>query len=145
MVIFKKVHDEFSQKLRENKFSHSWHQIALILTFSPLRFILRDFTYDEGAVVKQQQELQYAEVTERELWTELLRLSRTNFSEAFQVLVHLKVVRLFVESVLRYGLPAEFTGVVVKVRHNRMLSSRFRSNQDFSSRTQKTPRGHFQR
>lgn len=47
--------------------------------------------------------------------TELLRLARTNFSEAFQTLVHLKVVRLFVESVLRYGLPANYVGIVVKV------------------------------
>ena len=46
--------------------------------------------------------------------TELLRLSRTNFSEAFQLLVHIKVVRLFVESVLRYGLPANYIGFVVK-------------------------------
>jgi V-type H+-transporting ATPase subunit C len=46
--------------------------------------------------------------------TELLQLSRTNFSEAFQLLVHLKVVRLFVESVLRYGLPANYVGIVVK-------------------------------
>jgi predicted histidine transporter YuiF (NhaC family) len=42
-------------------------------------------------------------------------LSRTNFSEAFKLLVHLKVVRLFVESVLRYGLPAEYAAVAVKV------------------------------
>ena len=47
--------------------------------------------------------------------TELLRLSRTNFSEAYQILVHLKVVRLFVESVLRYGLPADYVGIVLKV------------------------------
>lgn len=47
--------------------------------------------------------------------TELLRLSRTNFSESFQILVHLKVIRLFVESVLRYGLPANYTGLVIKV------------------------------
>ena len=47
--------------------------------------------------------------------TELLRLARTNFSEAFQVLVHIKVIRLFVESVLRYGLPANYTGLVIKV------------------------------
>jgi hypothetical protein len=50
------------------------------------------------------------------LQTELLRLSRTNFSEAFQLLVHLKIVRLFVESVLRYGLPSNYVGLVVKVR-----------------------------
>jgi hypothetical protein len=47
--------------------------------------------------------------------TDLLRLSRTNFSETFQLLVHLKVLRLFVESVLRYGLPAHYAGVVIKV------------------------------
>lgn len=46
--------------------------------------------------------------------TELLRLSRTNFSEAYQGLVHLKVTRLFVESVLRYGPPANFTGVIIQ-------------------------------
>jgi len=44
---------------------------------------------------------------------ELLTLSRTNFSESFQALVHLKIVRLFVESVLRYGPPANFAGVVI--------------------------------
>ena len=48
--------------------------------------------------------------------TELLRLSRINFSEAYQILAHLKTVRLFVESVLRYGLPADYAGVIVKVR-----------------------------
>lgn len=47
------------------------------------------------------------------LQTELLSVSRINFSEAFQILVHLKVVRLFVESVLRYGLPANYTGLVI--------------------------------
>jgi hypothetical protein len=55
--------------------------------------------------------------------TELLRLSRTNFSEAYQALVHLKVVRLFVESVLRYGPPATFTGVMIQVC-SRSLPSR---------------------
>jgi len=96
VVVFKKLHDEFVQKCRENK------------------FIVRDFTFDEESAGKQRQELDDLSVAEKEMWTDLLRLSRTNFSEAFQVLVHLKVVRLFVESVLRYGLPANYTGLVVK-------------------------------
>jgi V-type H+-transporting ATPase subunit C len=45
----------------------------------------------------------------------MLRIARTNFSEGYKALVHLKVVRLFVESVLIYGLPANFTGVIIKV------------------------------
>jgi len=96
IVIFRRVHDEFAQQCRENK------------------FIIRDFIYSDEEVAKQRQELDLADVTERELWTELLHLSRTNFSESFQILVHLKVVRLFVESVLRYGLPANYIGIVIQ-------------------------------
>lgn len=96
VVVFKRVHDEFIQKCRENK------------------FIVRDFVYSEEQIAKQREDLDMADTTEKELWTELLRLSRTNFSESFQILVHLKVVRLFVESVLRYGLPANYTGIVIK-------------------------------
>jgi V-type H+-transporting ATPase subunit C len=96
VVVFKRVHDEFVQQCRENK------------------FIVRDFVYSEEQIAKQRDELEMADTTEKELWTELLRLSRTNFSESFQILVHLKVVRLFVESVLRYGLPANYAGIVIK-------------------------------
>ncbi len=42
-------------------------------------------------------------------------MARTTFSESLQILVHIKVVRLFIESVLRYGLPAEYIGIVIKV------------------------------
>ncbi|ELU43330.1 V-ATPase subunit C family protein [Rhizoctonia solani AG-1 IA] len=96
VVIFTKVRQEFSNKCRENK------------------FIIREFDFNEEEIEKQREELQMADLSEKELWTELLRLARTNFSEAFQVLVHIKVVRLFVESVLRYGLPASYTGIIVK-------------------------------
>ncbi|EJD04380.1 ATPase, V1 complex, subunit C [Fomitiporia mediterranea MF3/22] len=95
VVIFKRVRDEFSQKCRENK------------------FIVRDFVYTDELAAKHQQELDLAGTTEKELWTELLRISRTNFSEAFKLLVHLKVLRLFVESVLRYGLPASYIGIAI--------------------------------
>ncbi|KAF8832566.1 hypothetical protein HHX47_DHR1001448 [Lentinula edodes] len=78
------------------------------------KFTIRDFIFSEEEIVKQRQELDTADVTERELWTELLHLSRTNFSESFQILVHLKVIRLFVESVLRYGLPANYIGIVIQ-------------------------------
>ncbi|KAJ6604417.1 hypothetical protein DFH09DRAFT_1122625 [Mycena vulgaris] len=96
VVVFRRVHDEFVQKCRENK------------------FIVRDFVFSEEEFAKQHQELETADSTEKELWTELLRLSRTNFSESIQILVHLKVIRLFVESVLRYGLPANYAGIAVK-------------------------------
>lgn len=96
VVIFRRVHDEFVQACRENK------------------FLVRDFVFSEDELAKQREDLETANTTEKELWTELLRVSRTNFSESFQILVHLKIIRLFVESVLRYGLPANYMGLAVK-------------------------------
>ncbi|GAA5904123.1 hypothetical protein JCM6882_003951 [Rhodosporidiobolus microsporus] len=96
VTIFRRVKDEFSQKAREKK------------------FIVRDFTYDEQAIAKQKRELEELIVEEKEMWADLLRLSRINFSELFQLLVHLKVVRAYVESVLRYGLPAAYFAAIVK-------------------------------
>ena len=86
-------------------------------SFSPFcRFVVRDFTYDTELIEKQKSDLISLEAEEKELWTDLLRLSRINFSECFMVLVHLKVVRAFVESVLRYGLPAAYFLTIIKVR-----------------------------
>lgn len=61
----------------------------------------------------------------------MLKLTRINFSEAYQILAHLKCIRLFVESVLRYGLPADYAGVIVRpepktaVKTLKSLSSEF--------------------
>ncbi|GAA99623.1 uncharacterized protein L969DRAFT_94074 [Mixia osmundae IAM 14324] len=96
VTIFRKVKDEFTQKARDHK------------------FVVREFRYDEDAVQKQQSEQDELERSEKDQWTDLLRLCRINFSEAFQVLVHLKVIRAFVECVLRYGLPAHYFGAFVK-------------------------------
>ncbi|KAJ7102165.1 ATPase V1 complex subunit C [Mycena belliarum] len=113
VVVFRRVHDEFVQKCRENKLFLAQNHPCYLLTDCH-RFIVRDFVFSEEEFAKQHQELETADSTEKELWTELLRLSRTNFSESMQILVHVKVVRLFVESVLRYGLPANYTGIAVK-------------------------------
>lgn len=97
VTVFKKVKDEFIQKCREAKFT-----------------VRSDFSWDDDLVTRQRRELEDAGDSEKELWTELLRLARTNFSEAYQALAHLKVVRTYVESVLRYGLPADYFAVVVR-------------------------------
>ncbi|CEH15454.1 vacuolar h-atpase v1 subunit c [Ceraceosorus bombacis] len=96
VTVFKKTKDEYIQKARENKFT------------------VREFEWDEEVVERERQELEDAGVSEKELWTEVLRLTRTNFSEAYQALTHLKVVRSFVESVLRFGLPADYFVAAIK-------------------------------
>ena len=58
------------------------------------------------------------EESERKLqaqWSQLVRLVQTNFGEAFAAYCHLLVLRMFVESVLAYGLPAQYLFVSAKL------------------------------
>ncbi len=44
----------------------------------------------------------------------MVRWLKINFSEAVTAWVHIKALRLFVESVLRYGLPVSFQAAIIK-------------------------------
>jgi V-type H+-transporting ATPase subunit C len=115
VVAFRKYRDEFLQKCRENK------------------YIPRDFVFDTAAADKQKKEFEDLEKSERALWVslfaleapkkgideilkaELLRISRLNFSECFELIVHLKFLRAYIESVLRYGVGMEYCYGIIKV------------------------------
>ena len=45
----------------------------------------------------------------------LSRICLAAFSECFIAWVHLKAIRIFVECVLRYGVPPDFNAFVLKV------------------------------
>ncbi len=45
-----------------------------------------------------------------------MRLINTNFGEVFAAWIHVKVLRLHVESILHYGLPPTFLSVVLEVK-----------------------------
>lgn len=42
-----------------------------------------------------------------------MRWLKVNFSECFCAWVHVKALRVFVESVLRYGLPVNFQAILI--------------------------------
>jgi len=44
---------------------------------------------------------------------QLMRWTLTNFGESFLAMVHLKCIQCFVESVLRFGLPADFEAMLI--------------------------------
>jgi V-type H+-transporting ATPase subunit C len=99
VTTFKKHAAEFVHKCRE----HKW---------TP-----REFQYVEGGKEEEKRELERTEKEERKLWGEVLRLARTGWGEAVMVWVHVMCLRVFVETVLRYGLPLEFVAALVKVRN----------------------------
>jgi V-type H+-transporting ATPase subunit C len=100
VTTFQKYSQEFIHKVREKKWTP------------------RDFKYKEGGEEEEKKELKKAEAEERRLWGETLRLARTSYSEAVEDWIHVLALRVFVETVLRYGLPLSFVCGIAKVRIN---------------------------
>ena len=107
VTVFKKHSVEFVHKCREK------------------RWVPREWKFTEGGREAEDKELEKLEKEERRVWGEALRLARTGYSDAVMAWVHVLALRVFVETVLRYGLPLSFTCGLVKVCSN---SSRFMSS-----------------
>lgn len=87
------------------------------------RFIVREYTKKTEAVVDPKSELADLEIQVAEKQAGLERWCRTHYGEAFGAWAHLKVVRAFVESVLRYGLsPMAGAAVSGQQQSNFMLA-----------------------
>ncbi|RYP08058.1 hypothetical protein DL764_002135 [Monosporascus ibericus] len=95
VTTFKKHSAEFQQRCREQKWTP------------------RQYKYVEGGREEEQRELDRVGREEKKLWGEALRLSRTGWSESVMIWAHIMALRVFVESVLRYGLPLEFVSALV--------------------------------
>lgn len=98
VTTFKKHGAEFEQKCREQKWTP------------------RSYKYVEGGREEEQKELDRVGREEKKVWAEALRLSRTGWGESVMIWAHIMALRVFVESVLRYGLPLEFVSALVTVR-----------------------------
>lgn len=97
VVVFKKHAAEFVHKSREK------------------RWTPRDYKFKEGGKEEEAREVDRLSQDERKLWGEALRLGRTGYSESVMIWIHVLALRVFVETVLRYGLPLDFVCALVKV------------------------------
>ena len=100
VTTFKKYSQEFVHKCRESKWTP------------------RDFKYTEGGKEEERKELDRISREERKVWNEALRLGRTAWGEAVMAWMHVMALRVFVETVLRYGLPLSFVCGLVRVSTN---------------------------
>ncbi|XP_077912098.1 V-type proton ATPase subunit C 2 isoform X4 [Halichoerus grypus] len=127
VTLFRKVIEDFKTKARENKFT------------------VREFYYDEKEIKREREEMsrllsdkkqQYqtscvalkkgsSTFPDHKVKGPLLRWLKVNFSEAFIAWIHLKALRVFVESVLRYGLPVNFQAVLLQP-HKKSSTKRLR-------------------
>jgi len=89
VTLFKRVAEDFKHASREK------------------RFTVREFKIDDESKGGKDERTKL--ITEKDrLKRNLLRYCKTNFAEAFVAWIHLKAIRVFVESVLRYGVPVNF-------------------------------------
>ncbi|KAI3558731.1 V-ATPase subunit C [Colletotrichum abscissum] len=93
---FKKHSAEFLAKCREQKWTP------------------RQYKYVEGGKEEEQRELDRVAREEKKTWGEALRIGRTGWSESVMIWLHVLALRVFVEAVLRYGLPLDYVSVLVK-------------------------------
>ncbi|KAG9245637.1 vacuolar ATP synthase-like protein subunit C 1 [Calycina marina] len=99
VTTFKKTSAEFQRNCREMKWTP------------------RDFKYVKGGQEQEKQEVEKVQRDERKVWGEALRLSRTGWSESVMIWVHVLTLRVFAETVLRYGLPLDYVcGLVMTPR-----------------------------
>ncbi|XP_069462073.1 V-type proton ATPase subunit C 2 [Ambystoma mexicanum] len=96
VTLFRKVIEEFKAKARLNK------------------FIVREFAFDEKELKLEKEELTRLAADKKQQYGPLLRWLKVNFSESFIAWIHVKALRVFVESVLRYGLPVNFQAMLLQ-------------------------------
>jgi len=96
VTLFKKVVEEFKYKCSRHK------------------FFVRDFKYNDDNMNSDQNQYDKLSNDKRKALGPLLRWLKNNFSEAFMGWMHIKALRIFVESVLRYGLPVNFQAAIIE-------------------------------
>ncbi|XP_072913019.1 V-type proton ATPase subunit C 1-A-like isoform X2 [Hemitrygon akajei] len=96
VTLFKKTVDEFKIRARENK------------------FLVREFNYSEEELHAEKEEITRLSADKKQQYGPLLRWLKVNFSEAYIAWIHIKALRVFVESVLRYGLPVNFQAMLLQ-------------------------------
>lgn len=104
VILFKKYLEDYKNAARERK------------------WVARDYVYDPNKSAKAEKKKMEAEKDKQK--KNMIRWCKTNFAEAFIGWVHLKAIRVFVESVLRYGLPINFQAILMLPKKGK--SSRLR-------------------
>jgi len=102
VVLFKTDVDEFKSKLVKKKWA--------VREYTSMNSA--DLEETSGKVEEQRDRRQ-------KLQGDLTRWCKINFGEAFSAWVHLKTVRVFVESVLRFGLPRDYVFLVLEPENKR--------------------------
>lgn len=89
---------------------------------SKRKFIVREYQYSAEDVRNEKAQLDSLDQEKRKTYPILFKWLKVNFTEAFSAWIHIKALRIFVESVLRYGLPVNFrSAILIPGKNHRKL------------------------
>ena len=88
------------------------------------RFAARDFVYSAEGYTKLIQTRQRLEQEVQSQTAVITGIYRDAWSDVMHGLVHVKAMRIFVESVLRYGMPAKFASFIITPPANKIPAAR---------------------
>ncbi|XP_019063707.1 V-type proton ATPase subunit C 2 isoform X2 [Fukomys damarensis] len=153
VTLFRRVMDDFKTKAKENKFmvrefyydekeiKREREEMTRLLSDKKQQYQNSCVALKKGSSIYRDHKVKGAPLgsparlaagqpdRERESEGEgegpLLRWLKVNFSEAFIAWIHIKALRVFVESVLRYGLPVNFQAVLLQP-HKKSATKRLR-------------------
>lgn len=106
VTLFKKYQADFIQKARE------------------LKWTPREFQYSRSLIDNLKQEFTTASKQENQLKKDLIILAKTSYSEIIASWYHLKIIKIFVESVLRYGLPPNFFTFLIRLDAKSLIKTK---------------------
>jgi len=96
VVLFKRYVDLYKKEVQKEKYQ------------------IREYKFEKGAVALREKKLEEFKEKRRKIKIDLFNFCQTQFHESFSCLIHLKSIRVWVESVLRYALPAKFSVTMIK-------------------------------
>merc|ERR1712217_769583 len=106
VVMFKNAVEAFKKQCREK------------------RYVVRDFEYDANAHKKLEKQRADVDKLEIELRPQVLGLYQAAWSDAMVTWVHIKAMRIFIESVLRFGSPPNFGSFIMSPKANTAAATR---------------------
>ncbi|XP_029983030.1 V-type proton ATPase subunit C 1-B-like [Sphaeramia orbicularis] len=99
VTLFKRAVHQFKAKAEQSKFT------------------VREYCFDLEE--QKLQEMKQLSVHKKDQYGKFVHWLKRNFSEVFVAWIHLKALRVFVESVLRYGLPVRFQALLLQTDKKR--------------------------
>lgn len=97
------------------------------------RFTVREFKYDpQDMELKRKQKQRLCE-KRRTAWNAVVRWCKVWYERIFKMWIHVKALRCFVESILRYGLPPDFQSYLIEIHNKKKTQLRSSLNTLYAS------------